>query len=521
MGKTGIFFKKRKFFLSLLLLFFLFTACISTFAASRSASSTIRIRIIQTTDIHGQYSSYAKPGIMELGYLVEKAREEAGEKNTLYIDCGDLFQGTFESSLDQGRMMISALNLMKCDSFIPGNHDLDFSLPVLLDHLSLFKGKILSTSWRFASPKAPEILSYGIFQKAGIKIAVIGLSPRYMESWFAPEALEGLIRQNAAKEIAKIMPQLMEEKPNLIILAMHEGEYRSTLKEGKKEKGFLSHLFRQWPQIDLVLGGHTHQVSAGKRCYFDQWYVQAPALAGGIGVIDVHFDAESRKLLSISSEIREPIKGQRSPEMEKLFSGKLQEKEKAGRNRLGSLPFAPSPMGKSVYKGMKNPFAALVGKAMREAVHTPAAFHGTMGNYKCNAGNITERRLFLLLPYENTISSIMLTPEECRKVIEEQCRNVRFGNFQIPSGIRFSFVKGKVGKFLYNEDGSLWQEGEKEIAFTSYALSGAGGRFPFLAKLSVKKAHTKKVHTITVRKAVEKYIRKHYSGRIYKTGKKG
>lgn len=520
MQKKGSFFRKKLFWL-LFLLFAVWIPAPFSVLAEPSSPSTIRIRIIQTTDIHGQYSSFAKPGIMELAYLVEKAREEAGENNTLYLDCGDLFQGTFESSLDQGGMMIHALNLMKCDAFIPGNHDMDFSLTALQKNLSFFRGKILSASWRFASEKAPEILSYAIFRKAGICIGVIGLSPRYMESWFAPESLNGLIRQNAAKEIAKIMPLLMKEKPSLLILAMHEGEYRSTLKEGKKEKGFLSHIFRQWPQIDLVLGGHTHMVSAGKKCYFDQWYVQAPALAEGIGVIDVHFEKESKKLLSMRSEIRKPEKGKRSAAMEKLFSGKLREMEKAGKNRLGYLPFAPSPVGKSVYKAMKNPFAKLMGKALQEAVNTPVAFHGTMGNYKCNAGNITERRLFLLLPYENTISTICLTPEECRKVIEEQCRNVRFGNFQMVSGVRFSFAKGKVGKVLYNEDGTVWQSGEKEAAFTSYALSGAGGRFPYLANLAKRKAHTKKFCQTTVRKAAEEYIKKHYPARTYKSGKKG
>ncbi|MBR2364233.1 MAG: metallophosphoesterase, partial [Lentisphaeria bacterium] len=140
--------------------FFAFLLSVSVILSPLFAAETdnaIRIRIIQTTDIHGQYSSFAKPGITELAHLVTEAREEAGENNTLYIDCGDLFQGTFESSLDKGGMMIHALNLLKCDAFIPGNHDLDFGLDSLQKNLHSFRGKILSCSWRFRSPQAPEI----------------------------------------------------------------------------------------------------------------------------------------------------------------------------------------------------------------------------------------------------------------------------------------------------------------------------------------------------------------------------
>lgn len=498
---------KRSLLTFLFILFYLFSL---PFFASEGENIAC-VRIIQTTDIHGQYSSYSAPGISSLAFLIERARKEAGKENTLYIDCGDFLQGTFESSADKGKKMMEFFNLLSCDILVPGNHELDFGMKNLLEKLSLFQGKILSCNWRFTQKNAPRLFSYTILQRGGIKIAVIGMSPRYMESWFSSSDLQGLLRMNAAKSFARFMPYIMKEKADLIILAMHEGEYASTLKEGGKEKKFLSHLFRQWPQIDIVLGGHTHLVSSGKKCYRGQWYVQAPALAGGIAVIDVKFDKEKKKLLSLRSEIRKNEKKNSSRQITSLLSPLLAETEKEGKRSLGYLPFAPSPVGRSLARALNNPFARLLGNALREATKKEIAFHGTMGEYRCRKGRITKRRLFLLTPYENTLSTIPLTPEECRKVIAEQCKNVRFGNFQMPSGLRFTRSRGKINKDLFLENGQIWNHGEKEVVFTSYVLSGAGGRFPFLAELAKKKRSRRKYLSVTVREAAEKYILKHYN----------
>ena len=289
---------------------------------------------------------------------------------------------------------------------------------------------------------------------------------------------------------------------------MHEGEYKNPLKEGKSEKGFLSGVFRKYPQIDLVLGGHTHSVSGGKKCYQNQWYVQAPPLAAGAAVIDVKIDAKTGKKLSLESAIRYSSRETADPETEKLFAPILRETEKTGKEHLGFLPFAPRPVGKSLKKAQGNPFAVLMGKALREAANTPLAFHGTMGNYQCRAGAITERRLFLLLPYENHISTVPVTKEECRRILEEQIKNVRYGNFQQPSGLRYTCKNGRVTE-LTAETNPAWDNEESmQCAFTSYALSGAGGRFPVLASIAAKKAHLRKDLALSVREAAKAYIRK-------------
>ena len=130
--------------------------------------------------------------------------------------------------------------------------------------------------------------------------------------------------------------------------------------------------------------------------------------------------------------------------------------------------------------------------------------------YRCRSGEITKRRLFLLLPYESTLATLPLTPEECGKIIEEQCSNACSGYFQAPSGIRYTFDGGKAGKTLCDGNGVPWQSGERTAVFSSYVLAGAGGRFPVLSAIAERKRAFLKDLPVTVREAAEKYIGKHY-----------
>ena len=44
----------------------------------------------------------------------------------LLLDAGDLFQGTLESNLNEGAIVISAYNAMRYDAAAIGNHEFDF-----------------------------------------------------------------------------------------------------------------------------------------------------------------------------------------------------------------------------------------------------------------------------------------------------------------------------------------------------------------------------------------------------------
>lgn len=487
---------------------------------------TARIRILQTTDLHGQYSD-GKNSISaaRLGSVITRLRQEAGESNTLYIDCGDLFQGTLESYCNgKGSHFARLLNLWHCDAFIPGNHDFDFGVPVFIRALQPFRGRILACNLTLQK-RGLTVLPWAIFQRGGVKTGVIGLAPRFMDQWFHPRQLEGATFQNSWADLKASFASLMRQKPHIVILAMHQGEYHSERKEPhrRKREQFLSRLFREYPQILLVLGGHTHQISPGKRIYRGQWYVQAPPHAEGVAVIDVQWDKKKNRLLALRSRIVNSA-GERPhpPSARHLFpaAGRV---SGSGKKVIGYIPEALTPLKRYQHS---NKLSRLFCKSMLEATGAEIAFHGTLSNFIFKGGPLRERQIFLLAPYENPLVTIPLTRDETETILQEQYQCFRKGYFQQLYGVerspRADFPRGRKrphspmeapGVFYCSSPSgkrTLWKKGEKKVAFTAYVLSGAGGRFPLLRKIGEKKAHLVQFHPVTIREAFRSYISIHH-----------
>lgn len=522
--KTSDLFRKGKF---LSLFFFLFLPLLLP------GGGIARIRILQTTDLHGQYSDGKEAvSAARLGTVIERLRREAGSSSTLYIDCGDLFQGTLESVRNgKGAHFARILDLWGCDAFIPGNHDFDFGVPAFIRALQPFRGKILACNLSLEK-KALPVLPWAIFQRDGVKIGVLGIAPRFMDQWFHPLLLEGANFDNRWNVFSSALSSLMRAKPHIIILAMHEGEYHSPRKEPgrtRKKEQYLSRIFREYPQILLVLGGHTHQISSGKRIYRGQWYVQAPPHAKGVACIDIQWNKKEKRLLSLQSKIVSSAGEKPHPPTAKLLFPAAGRVSRESRKAIGYFPRALAPLKR---RETSNPLSRLFCQSMLEAVKADIAFHGTLSDYFFRGGLIRERHIFLLAPYENPLVTIPLTKEECQRVLEEQFRSIRKGYFQDVRGLAYEmkeFQTGKRGKrryipfnpktplYTFSPSGRkiLWQDGEKTVAFTAYALSGAGGRFPILRSIGQKKADRITLHPVTIREAFRNYIIKHHPSRKY------
>ena len=65
-------------------------------------------------------------------------------------------------------------------------------------------------------------------------------------------------------------------------------ELSKEIKDGKFRN--MASLSSKYPQIDLILAGHSHQTEPGKRLYPGAWFVQAPPLGAGCAQITVEVD---------------------------------------------------------------------------------------------------------------------------------------------------------------------------------------------------------------------------------------
>lgn len=240
------------------------------------------VNIICTTDLHGHLE--AMPSLA--------AVINSFGKNTLKIDVGDTLSGTLLSDSLGGRPMISLLNLMKFDVWVPGNHDFEQGYSVFEKRISEFRGTVLGIQWHWRNIRPA---GWKMFHINGVKIAVIGATDPAMP-WRILPGIDGVFN-DTTESVAAVLPEIMAQKPHVIVLAYHNGEYA--------KYGSIYAIARRFPCIDLILGGHSHQEVIGKRIR-KSYFVQAGAHGAAVALIKIKVDDRTGKLLRIESALLHP-----------------------------------------------------------------------------------------------------------------------------------------------------------------------------------------------------------------------
>ena len=238
-----------------------------------------------TTDMHGNIIN-KNGGMAKIASLLQEKRG----RNDILIDAGDLFQGSYAANTDNGRIVVRAFNAMNYDVYVPGNHEFEFGRDVLYGNLKNIKAQILCCNWRFEPPLA-NMKPYAVLERNGLRIGIIGAGERESKYRILPD--NSLVFADEAVSIARAIKELRKDKVDLLMLVRHGGIYFSG--------GSLYSLMKMFPEIDIVIGGHSHQLERGRKIA-GAYYVQSGQYAEGISKITVSFDDNNRRIKRISSE---------------------------------------------------------------------------------------------------------------------------------------------------------------------------------------------------------------------------
>jgi len=466
-----------------------------------ASAAPVKLTIMQTTDIHGSIGDAKTPGLLQIASIAENIRPD------LWIDCGDLIQGSYSATMDGGASMLKALSAAGCDVFVPGNHDFDYGTETLAKRLGAFRGTILAANMK-STVTPVKTAEWKMFSRQGVKIAVIGIVPPYLGLWIEPELLTGLRLESPDAALKRVMPEVMAAKPDVIVLAIHLGEFiAGRLNPNGKFRNMAS-LSTKYPQIDLILAGHSHQTEPGKRLYPGAWFVQAPPLGAGCAQITMEVDpaAKGGKVLSVTSKI---VDGQGLPESKKLLpvlDPVRKQAAEAGLRKVAQLDFELAPMKNGL---RPNRLAELICLAMTEATGADAAFSGTLSNYKVSPGTLNERELFLLAPYADAIEVRSLSPGQIRTILKELETKEKTADCMMVTGI--IAPEGNDGPLVLGRTGKPIPETTSiKVAVNSYDAHGAGGRYPKLKEIMESTGQPENVRKPEIRDALRSYLQKHY-----------
>ena len=270
-----------------------------------------KFTVLHTNDHHGRFwqNDQDEYGLAAQKTMMDQIRYDVQAHGgaVLILSGGDINTGVPESDLQDAEPDFRGMNLIGYDAMAIGNHEFDNPLSVLRQQQKWARFPLLSANIYQKSTSKRLFQPYALFNRMGLKIAVIGLTTDDTAKIGNPEYFNDIVFHKPATEAKAVVEELRQkEKPDVVIAATHMGHYDNG-NHGSNAPGDVE-MARELPAgyLDMIVGGHSQdpvcmakenvkQVDyvPGTPCQPDQqngtWIVQAHEWGKYIGRADFTF----------------------------------------------------------------------------------------------------------------------------------------------------------------------------------------------------------------------------------------
>ncbi|MCL6519862.1 MAG: bifunctional metallophosphatase/5'-nucleotidase [Armatimonadetes bacterium] len=414
------------------------------------------VTILHTNDIHDHLIPFSYPDALKssapvaemmatknIGGLARVATlanqiEASVRGNAILVDAGDICDGTPFGIEYKGEADFAALSAAGYDVMVTGNHEFGQSLEQFNRNLALAEFPIVCANLLKKDSLEPALPEYVIYDFNGVRIAFLGLTTPQIVDYKAVK--EGFAVKDPYETAKHLVPKL-KNKADIVVVLSHLGE-------AEDEK-----LARMVPEIDVIVGGHSHTRLATPKIIKHNKpaeafslggtvIVQAYQWAGELGRLDLRLRRNSGpftlmsvdgKLIPVTSDIPED---HRTAEVIRRYYIPI---SKRYDKIIGE---ATADM---VDKGGGGPVLNLVCDAIREETGAQISIYGVggvRGNFA--KGPIKVWDVATVLPFHNKLVLMELTGAHLKQIIE------RFPISPGVSGMRYKIVNRKIVEATVN-----------------------------------------------------------------------
>jgi len=424
-----------------------------------------KIQIIATTDIHGSIFSYDFINNQKtrgsLGALTKYLDSLKNKDNIeiLLFDNGDILQGQppvyYCNYLDTANKHIASrvLNFMNYDAATVGNHDIEPGHAVYDKIKKEFNFPWLAANIINDKTDQPYFQPYIVIDKAGMKIAVLGMVTPAIPNWLPKEVYSGMYFEDmlisSKKWVKKIRGQ---EQPDLMIGLFHSGLGKLSSKD-MKENAVLD-IANKVNGFDIIFYGHDHQQNILKteNQHGDTVLLINPgANAKKAAVVNVSTGKSMNKtyLKRSKAGFIDLQKYEPTEEFKMEFEPFKKEIKKFVSNKVAYLPeniFA----GNALFGPSK--WMQLIHKVQLKHAHADLSFSAPLSIYnKLNDGELTTGDLFEFYRFRNLLYTIKLSGKEIHDYLEYSYANW-FNTMNSSAGHLLNFKLDSNNQPFYSEN---------------------------------------------------------------------
>ncbi len=203
-------------------------------------------RIDLDDSLKGKRTFAVLGGFPRLWSAVDQLR--AQNPNSLFLDAGDVFQGSLFFTQFAGMADLDFLNAMKLDAMVLGNHEFDKGTDTLVNFMKASKFPVLACNVdASASPAFAALLKPWVIKTVGAgRIGIIGLANPDTPYISSPGPDVKFL--DPLSSVSKALSELTAQGVDKIIVLSHMG-YDADLALAAKAR-----------DVDVIVGGHSHSL---------------------------------------------------------------------------------------------------------------------------------------------------------------------------------------------------------------------------------------------------------------------
>ncbi len=419
----------------------------ATAPAAASALLADHVQILHTNDIHGRMeaervrtgsASFEKGGVALLAALAAQLRGRAPDRSLL-LDAGDAWQGAFISNENKGSAVVQVMNRMGYDAQALGNHDFDWGQDVLRARAGEAKFPFLAANVvEEATGVVPSFARAYIVKDVGIaRIAILGIANPGTPAINKPANVKGLRFLPAPDTVKKYLPELRQQA-DVIVVVTHIGKDDDLA------------LARAVPDIDVIVGGHSHTPIQTALLEGKTTIAQAGSYAEYLGHLELTIDPQTRKVVAAArgSELTAIAGGKLQPEAEvakivaeRANAARAVTERVVGKTQTTLDPISAGefPLGNLIVDGMLD---YCRGEGWRSDI---ALYNNSGVRSSIPVGDITYGKVYEVLPFDNVVVNIDLSGGQLQRIFERTVSG-RPGNLLIAGGTYAFRFSGDVGR---------------------------------------------------------------------------
>ncbi len=415
------------------------------------------ISVVSTNDFHGALvgrvhswsNGDAVGGADWLAGYLNIIRDE-NPKGYLFVDAGDMMQGTLTSNYFYGEPTIDVFNEMDLKATALGNHEFDWGLSILADRMAQAGFPFISANIMYRDHKdrlRHWCTPYIIKKINGIKVGIIGLTTTDTPIITNPVHVADLEFVEPAAAVTGLIPELQQKGVTMVVVVAHMGGFWNSSSAAVEGEVADLACALDADDVDLIVSGHTHSRIDEVIC--DIPVVQAYSGGTAFARVDVSVDVYNKRVVgydmnefptttyqtySGSPATYEGVTVSPDPNVAAIV-GLYEAQIDDIKNQVLGQTTAPITR-QYRYESVMGDWVTDIMRTYESGIDFALTNSGGLRT-DIDAGDITFGEVYEALPFDNSLVVVELDGNEVRQVLEEGVTGAH-GVVQV-SGLQFTF----------------------------------------------------------------------------------